>query len=150
MVENVKDNGMSKECNYHPELPLHDPSIFKWPPKPGLLFRWLVRNWLMLSERMMMVILAIALWAFAYPSLETTKTFALNWIFQIWVINLVMMLCIAGGLHWYFYMRKGQAKKLKFDHRDQAKNNRMWNFSNQVHDNMFWTLTSGVGQITAF
>lgn len=150
MVENAKDNGMSKEWNYHPELPLHDPSIFKWPPKPGLLFRWLVRNWLMLSERMMMVILAIALWAFAYPSLETTKTFTLNWIFQIWVTNLVMMLCIAGGLHWYFYMRKGQAKKLKFDHRDQAKNNRMWNFSNQVHDNMFWTLTSGVGQITAF
>ena len=36
--------GMSREWNYHPDLPLHDPSIFRWPPDPGFLARWFARN----------------------------------------------------------------------------------------------------------
>jgi sterol desaturase/sphingolipid hydroxylase (fatty acid hydroxylase superfamily) len=47
-------------------------------------------------------------------------------------------------------MRKGQGKRLKFDHRDQAKGNGLWTFRNQVHDNMFWSLGSGVAQLTGF
>jgi sterol desaturase/sphingolipid hydroxylase (fatty acid hydroxylase superfamily) len=141
---------MSREWNYHPDLPMADPSIFRWPPDPGFLLYWLGRNWLTLSERMMMVLLAIALWAVAYPSLESARQFAFGWIFQTWAVNMVLMFVIAGGLHWYFYMRRGQGKRLKFDHRDQARGNKLWDFSNQVHDNMFWSLTSGVAQLTAF
>ena len=59
------------------------------------------------------------------------------------------MILIAGGLHWYFYIIKGQDKRLKFDKRDQGKG-KLWDFSNQVHDNMFWSLTSGIGQLTIF
>ena len=142
--------GMSREWNYFPELPLRDPSIFKWPPNPSFLLRWFARNWLTLSERVLMVIVAVMLWAFAYPALEEAQTFQLGWIAQVWVINIALMIVVAGGLHWYFYMRRGQGKELKFDHRDQAQGNRLWNFSNQVHDNMFWSLTSGVAQLTAF
>jgi lathosterol oxidase len=46
-------------------------------------------------------------------------------------------------------MRKGQGSELKFDKRDMARGNKLWKFSNQVHDNMFWSLTSGVGVLTA-
>ncbi len=140
----------NKAWNYHPELPLQDSSIFKWPPNPAFLVGWFGRNWLMLSERVMMLILAIALYLWAYPPLDTTKTWAFGWVFQIWAVNMVMMTVITGGLHWYFYMRKGQGTTLKFDKRPQAKNNKLWSFSNQVHDNMFWTLGSGMAQLTAF
>jgi len=150
MTDTSDDEPMSKEWQYHPELPLHNPSIFRWPPDPRFIVKWFLENWLMLSERMMMTLFALGLWFFAYPSLEETQSFAFSWVFQIWVINLLMTIVIAGGLHWYFYILKGQGKQLKFDHRDQAKNNRLWNFSNQVHDNMFWTLTSGIGQLTFF
>ena len=149
MSENDGDTPMSREWNYFPELPLANPSIFRWPPEPGFLARWFARNWLTLSERVMMVILAIGLWFFAYPSLQTAQTFAVGWIVQVWAVNIVMMVVIAGGLHWYFYIRKGQGKRLKFDHRDQARGNRLWTFSDQVRDNMFWSLGSGVAQITA-
>ena len=47
-------------------------------------------------------------------------------------------------------MRKAQGKQLKFDHRDQARDSRLWTFSNQVHDNIFWTLTSGIGVLTGY
>ncbi|MEM7189628.1 MAG: sterol desaturase family protein, partial [Pseudomonadota bacterium] len=50
---------MSREWNYHPDLPLRDPSVFKWPPRPGFLARWFAQHWLTLSERVMMVILAV-------------------------------------------------------------------------------------------
>ncbi|MEH6361848.1 MAG: sterol desaturase family protein, partial [Amylibacter sp.] len=138
------------EWNYHPDLPLADPSIFNWPPRPAFIARWFGRNWLMLSERVMLLILSVAAWLLLYPSLETAQRFAFAWIFQTWAVNMGLMIAISGGLHWYFYMRKGQGMALKFDKRDQAKGNRLWDFSNQVHDNMFWSLGSGVAQLTAF
>ena len=60
------------------------------------------------------------------------------------------MIGIAGGLHYFFYIRKKQGKTLKFDHRDSARGNQLWNFSNQVHDNVFWSLGSGVLQLTMY
>ncbi len=140
----------SAEWNYHPELPLKDPSIFKWPPRAGFLARWFAANWLTLSERVIMVLLAVIAWLLFYPSLEAAHEFALGWILQTWAVNMGLMLAIGGGLHWYFYMRKGQGQTLKFDRRDQARGNRLWKFSDQVHDNMFWSLGSGVAQLTAF
>jgi len=95
-----------------------------------------------------MVVLATLCWLFLYPSLGTAKTLAFGWVFQVWLVNLGLMICIAGGLHWFFYVRRGQGKALKFDHRELAKGNSLWNFSNQVHDNMFWSLGSGVLQVT--
>jgi hypothetical protein len=149
MTHDTDPKPISKEWNYHPDLPLVDLSIFKWPPDPHFLGRWVLRNWLMLSERVMMVVLATLCWLFLYPSLGTAKTLAFGWVFLVWLVNLGLMICIAGGLHWFFYIRRGQGKALKFDHREPAKGNSLWNFSNQVHDNMFWSLGSGVLQVTA-
>ncbi len=140
----------SKDWNYHPDLPLSDPSVFNWPPRPGFIAHWFWRNWLMLSERVILLVLAVFAWAFLFPSLETTQRFAVAWIAQIWLVNMALMIVVSGGLHWYFYILKGQGKRLKFDARDQAKGNRLWSFSNQVHDNIFWSLTSGVAQLTVF
>ena len=140
----------NKDWNYHPDLPLKDPSPFTHLNEPMFLVRWLRTNWLSLSERMMMLILALILWYTVYPSLETAQSFAFGWVFQTWAINMIVMLVIAGSLHWYLYMRKGQGKTLKFDHRDQTRNNRNFLFSDQVKDNMFWSMTSGVAQVTLF
>ena len=148
MTRDTDPKPISKEWNYHPDLPLADLSIFKWPPDPHFLGRWVLRIWLTLSERVMMVVLATLCWLFLYPSLGTAKTLAFGWVFQVWLVNLGLMICIAGGLHWFFYVRRGQGKALKFDHREPAKGNSLWNFSNQVHDNMFWSLGSGVLQVT--
>lgn len=148
MTHDTDPKPISKEWNYHPDLPLADPSIFKWPPDPHFLGRWVLRNWLTLSERVIMVVLATLCWLFLYPSLGTAKTLAFGWVLQVWLVNLGLMICIAGGLHWFFYVRRGQGKALKFDHREPAKGNSLWNFSNQVHDNMFWSLGSGVLQVT--
>ncbi len=140
----------NKDWNYHPELPLADPSIFSRPLSARFLAGWLARNWLTLSERVILLLIALAAYSFLYPPLEAAQDFTLGWIVQTWLVNLGLVIAIAGGLHWYFHMEKKQGKTLKFDHREQAKSNRLFDFSNQVHDNMFWSLTSGVAQLTAF
>ena len=140
----------NKEWNYHPDLPLQDPSPFTHLNEPRFLVGWLRQNWLNLSERVLLAIIAVALWYFAYPSLEAAQVFSPGWIVQTWAVNMGVMLAIAGGLHWYFYIRKGQGKTLKFDRRDQTRSNRSFLFSDQVKDNVFWSLTSGVAQLTTF
>jgi lathosterol oxidase len=150
MTNKINPDAMSREWNYHPELPLADPSLFKWPPDPRFLGHWVVRNWLTMSERVIMVLLATLCWWLFYPTLESVKTFAFGWVLQVWLVNLCLMIGIAGGLHYFFYIRKEQGKRLKFDHRDLARGNKLWNFSNQVHDNVFWSLGSGVLQLTMY
>ena len=150
MTNKINPDAMSREWNYHPELPLADPSLFKWPPDPRFLGRWVVRNWLTMSERVIMVLLATLCWWLFYPTLESVKTFAFGWVLQVWLVNLCLMIGIAGGLHYFFYIRKEQGKRLKFDHRDLARGNKLWNFSNQVYDNVFWSLGSGVLQLTMY
>ena len=144
------DENQSKEWNYHPNLPLADSSPFTHLTEPMFLLNWIYKNWLSLSERILMVAVAIVLWFFVYPSLEETKDFHFSWIFEIYFINLTMMILVAGSLHYFFYIRKSQGITLKFDKRDLTKNNRNFFFSDQVKDNMFWTLTSGVFLLTAF
>lgn len=140
----------NKDWNYHPDLPLADKSIWQWPPNPRKIGGWFARNWFRLSEFMILFLMGLFAWAVLYPSLETTKTFAFGWVFQIWASNLAILLIFAGGLHWYFYSRRTQGKTLKFSHRDMMRENRTFKFGDQVKDNMFWSLTSGVAQITAF
>ena len=99
---------------------------------------------------MLLAILATLLWAWCYPSLDRAIEFKAGWILQNLLVNFVLVLVVAGGLHWYFYIRRAQQKQFKFDGRDQTRNNRNFLFCDQVKDNMFWSLSSGVLHLTFF
>ncbi len=94
MPEHSKTSSNSN-WNYHPDLPLADNSIFKWPPDPSFAANWLRTNWLSLSERVLMLLLAILLWIWVYPDLEAAEDFAFGWIAQVWIINLALVGSIA-------------------------------------------------------
>lgn len=143
-------SGQNRDWNYHPDLPLADKSIWQWPPSPQSIGGYFVRNWLRLSEFMVLFLLGLICWFFFYPSLETAKTLAFGWVLQIWIVNFGVMVCSAGALHWYFYSRKKQDNTLKFSHRDMMRENRTFKFGDQVKDNMFWSLTSGVTQVSLY
>ena len=145
MIKNSK-----KDWNYHPELPLKDQSMFSHLKDPKALAKWFYTNWLTLSEFVLLAILAVVLWACCYPSIDQATAFKAGWILQNYAVNFLLVLCVAGGLHWYFYIRRGQKNTLKFDARDQTRGNRAFLFSDQVKDNMFWALSSGVLHLTFF
>ncbi len=130
--------------NWHPPLPLKMPPIFVWPPQPIGALKYLLGRGFLLSQQMFNVLLAVLTWIYLAPGMEQWKTFSFDWIWQVFAINIGLSILIAGGLHLYFHTWKCQGDVEKYDHRELARNNKAFLFNNQVWDNIFWSLVSGV------
>ncbi|WP_298976399.1 sterol desaturase family protein [uncultured Roseobacter sp.] len=133
-----------KGWNHLPELPLKVSPVFVWPPKPVEIATWFWNSWFLISERLIIVGIAVACYLWFQPSLETTKTFEIGWITQIYVRNFLLTLLVAGSLHLWFYTYSAQGKQLKYDPRPLMVSGRQFTLGGQVRDNMFWTLGTGV------
>ena len=136
--------GFEREWAYKPAVPIQVSPFFSWPPNPARMIKWLVQSWFALAENVLLVATASISWVWFSPSLEEARTLAPGWIAEMYVRNFVLLLIVAGGLHLYFYAWKKQGDKLKFDPRELRKSGRTFTFNNQVRDNMFWSLGSGV------
>ena len=143
-------SAMERQWHYRPDVPIQSSPLFSWPPSPKAYGRWLAERWFGLCENAILVVLAAAVWWFLQPSPEQTRTFAFDWIALMLLRNLALMIIVAGGLHLYFYRRRGQGQQRKYDKRDLFENNKAFTFRDQVKDNMFWTLASGVPIWTAY
>ncbi len=138
------------QFHYTPEVPVKLNPLFDWPPNLIEYAKWLVNSWLKFSGYLLCVLLAaIAYFAF-HPSQAAMTSLSLGWIAQIWLRNLVIVFSVAGLLHLYFCMLKKQGRELKYEGRDQDRNSKTHDFGNQVLDNMFWTLGSGVFFLSAY
>ncbi|MDE0304941.1 MAG: sterol desaturase family protein [Albidovulum sp.] len=142
--------GQASEWNWNPDLPIPTSPLFRWPPKPIETVKWLSSYWLGISAVVVEFVLAFAVWEFLQPGIEEMKSFSFGWVFQIYVRNLALLTLVAGGLHAYLYSFRKQGSRLKYDARDLAKASRRFTFRNQVFDNMFWSLASGVTVWTAY
>ena len=139
-----------KTWNYMPDLPIRTSPYFKWPLDFAGVLKWILGGWFPLSERLIILCLALVSWAFFHPSLERTREFAPDWIAEIYLRNLVLIGLVAGFLHFYFYIWRRQGDELRYDARPFAQNNRVFTFKSQVRDNMFWSCASGVTIWTAY
>ncbi|MEM8648878.1 MAG: sterol desaturase family protein, partial [Pseudomonadota bacterium] len=137
------DPGMSREWHYHPDLPIQITPVFDWPPRPVAALAWLANMFLSLAFGVGLIGLATLIYVVAHPDPATMTVLSLDWAWQIWARNIVLMLVVAGGLHIWLYHLRGQGKRLKYDHREPGKSGQ-FTFGNQVLDNMFWSLASGV------
>ena len=133
-----------KVWHYLPPLPLQSSAYFRTPFSLVLAFKWMISSWFPLSERLIILALSVLSWVFFHPAIEACSEFALGWITQIYLRNLVLMTLIAGGLHLYFYSSKKQDNDLKYDARAQIEKNKKFTFQSQVKDNIFWSIASGV------
>ena len=143
-------NAFARQWQHRPPVPIQVSPFFSWPVDPLRMVRWIADRWVNIAENSILVVVAYVSWRWFQPSLEDAKTFAVGWIAEIYVRNLVLLLAVAGGLHLYFYAWKRQGERLKFDGRDLARESRGFTFKNQVFDNMFWSLGSGVAFWTAY
>ena len=148
--EQPKPSRFESQWNYRPETPIGTSPVFAWPPRPMAILRWFAARWLVIGENLILVALAALTWWFFHPSLETTKTLELGWIAAMFLRNAFLITLVAGGLHLLLHVKRTQEDALKFDPRDIHHKGRIFTFKNQTHDNMFWTLTSGVFFWTGF
>ncbi len=134
--------------HHTPPLPLKTAPYLHWPIAVGPSMRHLGRSWGPLTPRVLMLILAAAIWRWASPSLATASELHAGWIFTIWIRNLVLVSLVAGGLHLWLYRYRRQADELRYDARPLAKK-RIFLFGDQVLDNMALTLGPAVLAWTA-
>ena len=133
--------------DWHPDVPLVNSPIFIWPPRPIDSLKSLASNWIELTGRVVFLVTAILSWMLLTRTVENVGSFnagEFGWIAHIYIRNLLLLIVMAGSIHLYFFRYTKQGKRLQFDARPLIKNGRMFTFSDQVHDNMFWSLTSGV------
>lgn len=139
-----------KTWHYTPALPIKPSPYFSWPLNFPAIVRWMAGGWFPLSERLIILVLAIISAVAFHPSLEQSAELSFDWVAQIYLRNLILMCMVAGGLHLYFYVWRKQADEYRFDARPLVKSGKVFTFNSQVHDNMFWTLASGVTVWTAY
>jgi sterol desaturase/sphingolipid hydroxylase (fatty acid hydroxylase superfamily) len=139
-----------RSWHWHPDLPLKNSPVFDWPPNPITIVKTLASYWFALTARVVIVVTALISWFYLQPALEQCVDFAPGWILQMYARNLSLILLVAGGMHLYFYTYTVQGKQLRFDARPLIRNGRAFSFRDQVKDNMFWSIASGVTLWTAY
>ncbi len=138
------------QFHYTPQLPVKLNPLFDWPPNLIEYAKWLAASWFRLSTYLVCVALAALVYYALLPSQAVMQELAVGWVVQLWLSNLVIVFSCAALLHYYFYILKKQGLDLKYEARDQDRNSKVHDFGNQVLDNMFWTLGSGVFFLTAY
>ena len=144
------DDPEADRWNHRPERGVPLNPLFSWPPSPVAIWSWYRGAWLQLTALTIPFILAVILYFAILPPLETMKTFAWGWVLTVWAMNVGVQTLVAGSLHWWLYMRKGQGMARKFEKRDLARSNGTFTFNNQVLDNIWWTLGSAMTVATVY
>jgi len=148
-TDTLPDDKQSKKqtrspWHYTPSLPVSVSPYFQTPLNFRKISQWAMGGWLPLTERSIILLLAIICSVFFSPTAATTQEFSIAWVASLYLRNFCLMTLVAGGLHWYFYIACKQGNERRYDTRPFAKSSREFTFNSQVRDNMFWTLTSGV------
>lgn len=142
--------GGSREWLWRPDLPLVVSPLFSWPPRPIETLRWFAANWLAVTENICFVVLAVFVWACLSPDPDRAAGLEPGWIAALWLRNAVLMIACAGGLHLWLYRWRRQGRERRFERKERPRGGPSFMFRDQVLDNMFWTLMSGVTVWTVY
>ena len=139
-----------KSWNYSPNEPIRYNPLFEWPIDVAKTFRWIVFRWISISRALFIAILAVGTYHYLTPSLEAFQEPSTEIIALTYVRNSAILFLVAGSLHMYLYSLRMQGDDFKFLKRKMAQKNKFFSFNDQVYDNIFWSLVSGVTVWTAY
>jgi sterol desaturase/sphingolipid hydroxylase (fatty acid hydroxylase superfamily) len=124
--------------------PFDVPPLFQSPPRPLRMIRWMVTSF-MWPQSLAWIGLAALTYHLFTPAIGRFATLGPVDVGLLWVRNVVLMLVVIGGQHWYLYIRRSQGSAYKYNPSWLATDRASFTFGHQTRDNMFWTLVSGGG-----
>ena len=133
-TEQLDDASGDSFWNYHPELPIPPGGIFRNIWNPLAVVKGILLSWFDVYVRGLFLLMIVVLWFNVFPTIEAIREGGWAWALQIYSINLVLMLCWAGGIHLYFYTFAIQRKYLQFDMNAMQKG-RKFTLNDQVLGN---------------
>jgi hypothetical protein len=108
--------------NWVPSRPISYGPAFDWPPDGRRLGKWLFGfPGYFLPWNLFYAAMALVLWTWFSPSLETTQTLAPGWITYLLVRNLILALLVYGGWHLWLYTWRWQGTQFKYNRRFPAE-----------------------------
>jgi sterol desaturase/sphingolipid hydroxylase (fatty acid hydroxylase superfamily) len=140
-----------KRGDWKPSKLLQYPPVFVWPAQPIAFLKWFFGypGYLM-PWNLVYAGVAILLWLYATPSMETTKSLSAGWIAFLLLRNAAIVFVFFGAFHLRLYVQKKQGTSFKYNSKWPSTNNSSFLFGNQTLDNLIWTFTSAVPLWTAF
>ena len=103
--------------HFTPDLPLRQAPYFESPLSIRDSLLYLLNVWRPFNLRFLLLTLAVVSWVWFTPSLERAQEFRLDWILEIGLRNLIIVLVVAGGLHLLLYTFKRQGDDEHYDSR---------------------------------
>jgi len=128
---------------HRPEEPLEVPPLYRWPLRPIKAAQWFLFEFLY-PWGLFFTVLALVAWFYLTPDLSQMATIEPGWVALLWLRNAGLLFLVAGTLQWFLHIRRSQGKDFKYDKRWLAKDSGRFLFRDQVKDNMFWCLVSGI------
>ena len=126
------------------------PAIFDWPPRPLAALKWLFGYpGYLLPWIGFLMLIPLVTWFFLTPDLAMMKTFEFDWIATVFFRNVGLLVLVAGGFHFRFYIQKAQGTRYKYNENWPGKHRRFL-FGHQTRDNIFWSIVSGCTVWTAY
>lgn len=140
-----------RQGNWKPPVPLTLAPINAWPPQPKAVGRWFLGfPGFLWPYNTVLLGITLMTWFWLTPPLEAMASFEAWWLGWLWLRNLALVGLLFGGMHLYFYVYKVQGDDLRFSTREFARDSRRFWFRDQVRDNMFHTMVSGVAVTTLY
>lgn len=125
------------------------PPLYDRPPRPLAMARWTITKFLWWQGGLWIAV-GIVAWNWLTPSLESFATPAAWAVAAVCLRNVALMIAVAGGLHWWLYIRRRQGTLHKYDERWLSVGRRPFLFRNQTRDNVFWSLASACPMAALF
>ncbi len=135
--------GFERKKGFDPE-PFDVPPLFQSPSRPLAMVSWFITKF-MWPQSLAWIALAAASYHYFTPSIGRFADLGPDDVAVLWLRNIVLMVVVIGGQHWWLHIRKAQGTEFKYNPNWLATNRRSFLFNNQTRDNMFWTLVSGGG-----
>lgn len=139
----------NKRGDWKPKDAMPPAPVFVWPPRPLDLLRWLPHY--LLPWNALFFGLALVIWSFLTPSIETLRTLAPGWILFLLIRNSAVVLVIYGALELRLYVRRAQGNQFKYNAKWPTDNRSdvFW-FKRQNIDNVIRTFAVGLPIWTAY
>ena len=132
---------------WKPHKLIRYPDVFVWPPNIIAIAKWLPKY--LFPWGVTYGLLALLVWSFLTPSVERMQTLSFDWVALIALRNIVLLILIVGGQHYWLYSKRAQGTSFKYNRKwpdwKRADGKHLgFSFGTQLRDNLFWTFCSGL------
>ena len=125
--------------------------LWAWPPRPLETLKWIFgASGYLWPWNVFFCLIAIATWLTTQPELSRMTEFRVDWIAQIYVRNIALIVLWVGGWHLRLYRFRGQGREHKFNPKWLHQKSPAFLWGSQLRDNVFWSIAGGCTVWTAY